>query len=117
MCDHVTGRVVWAAKGRSKDTVGKFLDVLGDRAANLAFVTADGATWITDVVAERAPDAIMCLDTFHVIGRATTALDEVCRQNGTRSAGPGEPKRPRSSRGCGSCYGGTGRTSPWANAR
>ena len=41
VCDHVTGRVVWAAKGRSKETVGKFFDVLGDRAANVAFVTAD----------------------------------------------------------------------------
>jgi transposase len=68
VCDHVSGRVVWAAKGRSKDTVGRFFDALGDRAAGLEFVTAEGATWITDVVAERAPDAIVCLDTFHVIG-------------------------------------------------
>lgn len=32
-----------------------------DRASQLEFVTADGATWITDVVAERAPDATVCL--------------------------------------------------------
>ena len=79
VCDHVTGRVIWAAKGRSKDTVGAFFDALGDRAAGLEFVTADGATWITDVVAVRAPDAVVCLDTFHVIGWATKALDEVRR--------------------------------------
>lgn len=79
VCDHMTGRVIWAAKGRSKETVGAFFDALGDRAANLEFVTADGATWITEVVAERAPDATVCLDTFHVIGWATTALDEVRR--------------------------------------
>lgn len=79
VCDHMTGRVVWAAKGRSKETVGEFFDALGDRAAQLQFVTADGATWITDVVAQRAPDAVVCLDTFHVIGWATTALDEVRR--------------------------------------
>ena len=49
----------------------------------------DGAAWITDVVAERAPDAIFCLDTFHVIGWATKALDEVRRHewNKLRSAG------------------------------
>ncbi len=89
VCDHVTGRVVWAAKGRSKETVGKFFDAFGDRAASLEFVTADGATCITDVVAERAPDAVVCLDTFHVIGWATTALDEVRRQewNTLRQAG------------------------------
>ena len=80
VCDHVTGRVVWAAKGRSKETVRAFFDALGDRAEQLEFVTADGATWITDVVAERAPEAIVCLDTFHVIGWATNALDEVRRE-------------------------------------
>ena len=68
VCDHVTGKVVWAAKGRSKATVGKFFDALGtERAAGLQFVTADGATWIRDVVAVRASDADVCLDTFHVI--------------------------------------------------
>ena len=80
VCDHATGKVVWAAKGRSKVTVGKFFDALGaERAAGLQFVTADGATWIRDVVAARAPDAIVCLDTFHVISWATDALDEVRR--------------------------------------
>ena len=90
VCDHMTGRVIWAAKGRSKDTVGDFFDALGEeRARELEFVTADGATWITDVVAIRAPDAIVCLDTFHVIGWATKALDEVRRQewNKLRAAG------------------------------
>ena len=80
VCDHATGKVVWAAKGRSKVTVGKFFDALStERAAGLQFVTADGATWIRDVVAARAPDAIVCLDTFHVIAWATDALDEVRR--------------------------------------
>ena len=80
VCDHVTGKVVWAAKGRSKATVGEFFDALGDeRAAALQFVTADGAEWIRTVVAERAAAAIVCLDTFHVISWATDALDEVRR--------------------------------------
>ena len=80
VCDHATGKVVWAAKGRNKATVGEFFDALGaERAAGLQFVTADGATWIRDVVAARAPDAIVCLDTFHVISWATDALDEVRR--------------------------------------
>lgn len=89
VCDHFTGKVIWAAKGRSKETVGKFFDALGDRAGALQFVTADGATWIRDVVAERAPEAVVCLDTFHVISWATDALDEVRRAewNKLRQAG------------------------------
>ena len=80
VCDHVTGRVVWAAKGRSKATVAAFFTALGDeRAARLEFVTCDGAEWIRTVVADRAPDAIVCLDTFHVVGWATDALDKVRR--------------------------------------
>ena len=81
VCDHFTGRVVWAVKGRSKDSVGAFFAALGDeRAARLRFVSADGAEWIRTVVAEAAPDAVVCLDTFHVIGWATGALDEVRRE-------------------------------------
>jgi transposase len=80
VCDQFTGRVVWAAKGRTKAVVGEFFDALGsERAAALAFVSCDGAEWIRTVVAERAPRAIVCLDTFHVISWATDALDEVRR--------------------------------------
>jgi transposase len=80
VCDHMTGRVIWAAKGRTKATVGAFFDALGDeRAAGLEFVTCDGAEWIRTVVAERASGATVCLDTFHLIGWATKALDEVRR--------------------------------------
>ena len=64
VCDHLTRRVVWAAKGRSKDTVRAFFDALGDeRAAQLQFVSCDGAEWIRTVVLDRAPSATVCLDT------------------------------------------------------
>ena len=92
VCDHFTGRVVWACQGRSKDSVGAFFAALGhERAARLRFVSADGAEWIRTVVAESAPEAIVCLDTFHVIGWATDALDEVRREewNTLRQAGRG----------------------------
>jgi transposase len=81
VCDHMTGKVIWAAKGRTKETVGTFFDALGDeRAGQLQFVTCDGAEWIRTVVAERAEGALVCLDTFHLIGWATKALDEVRRE-------------------------------------
>jgi transposase len=99
VCDHVTGRVIWAAEGRSKDTVGKFFNALGDRAGQLEFVTADGATWITDVVAERAPEAVVCLDTFHVIGWATKALDEVRREEWNKLRRAGRAKAAKEFKG------------------
>ena len=75
VCNHLTGKVIWAAKGRTKDTVGAFFDALGaERAEKLQFVTCDGAEWIRTVVAERAQGATICLDTFHLIRWATDAL-------------------------------------------
>lgn len=78
VCDHVTGCVVWAHKGRSKATVAAFFDALGARrAAKLQVITADGGEWIHRVIAERDLDVLVCLDTYHVIGWATDALDSV----------------------------------------
>ena len=100
VCDHLSGKVVWAAKGRSKDTVRSFFDALGDdRAAAIQFVSADGATWITDVVAERAPDAIVCLDTFHVVSWATDALDEVRRGEWNRLRRAGSARAAKEFKG------------------
>jgi transposase len=78
--DHDTGRLVWAGKNRTQQTLGRFFDDLGaDRAAQLTHVSADGAGWIHDVVAVRAPKAVVCLDAFHVVAWATEALDQVRR--------------------------------------
>ena len=78
--DHDTGRLVWAAPGRDQATLRAFFDALGpERAALLTHVSADGAQWIHDVVAERAPQAVLCIDAFHVVAWATKAVDEVRR--------------------------------------
>jgi transposase len=78
--DHDTGRLVWAAPGRGVSTLRRFFDALGpDRAAQLTHVSADGAEWIHQVLTERAPQVIACLDPFHVVSWATGALDEVRR--------------------------------------
>ena len=79
--DHDTGRLVWAAEGRNAETVGKFFDALGPaRAGALTHVSADGAQWIHTVVRQRAPQAVLCLDPFHVVAWATGALDTVRRE-------------------------------------
>lgn len=80
ICNHDTGKVVWAAKGRSKETLQSFFDLLGkERSIALEIVTCDGAEWIHTTVAQYAPNATVCLDTFHVVKWATDAVDETRR--------------------------------------
>jgi transposase len=59
---HDTGRLVWAHPGRDKQTVYKFLDLLGkDRCGQVQLVSCDMADWIAIPVAERCPNAEICL--------------------------------------------------------
>jgi len=79
--DHDSGRLVWAAPGRDKATLEGFFDALGDeRCAQITHVSADGADWISTVVAGRCVNAVRCADPFHVVRWATDALNEVRRQ-------------------------------------
>jgi phage I-like protein len=65
------------------------------RSAALTHVSADGAEWIHDVVRERAAQAVICLDAFHVVAWATAALDAVRRGawNQLRSLGDSSAAR------------------------
>ena len=88
--DHHTGRLVWAGFGRDRKTVEKFLDLLGEeRCKQIRLVSCDDAAWITRPIAERCPDAIICLDPWHIVKAATDALDDVRREvwNQARKAG------------------------------
>jgi transposase len=61
--DHHTGRLVWAASGRDRQTVLRFFDALGEeRCKQLELVSCDMASWIAGPVAERCPDAVRCVD-------------------------------------------------------
>jgi transposase len=78
---HDTGRLVWAAAGRDRLTVEAFLDALGEeRCKQIELVSCDMAAWIAGPVAERLPEAVRCVDPFHVIQLATDALDEIRRE-------------------------------------
>lgn len=79
--DHDTGRLIWAAPGRNQATVEAFFDALGPaRSKLITHVSADGAEWIHAAVRAKAPQAVICLDAFHVVAWATRALDEVRRR-------------------------------------
>ncbi len=98
--DHDTGRLVWAAPGRDTATVLRFFDALGpERAALLTHVSADGAEWIHTAVAERAPQAVLGMDPFHVVAWATKALDEVRRGLWNELRRTSKPTQARSLKG------------------
>jgi transposase len=87
---HDSGRLVWAAAGRDRQTVERFLDELGqERCEQIELVSCDMAGWIAGPIAERLPGAVRCVDPFHVVQLATDALDEVRREiwNQARQAG------------------------------
>ncbi len=79
--DHDSGRLVWAAPGKERRTLEAFFALLGEeRCGAIRLVSADGAEYIGNVVAERCPNATLCADPFHVVSWATKALDEVRRE-------------------------------------
>src|SRR4051812_49826571 len=76
--DHDSGRLVWAAPGRDRKTVEQFLDLLDEqRCAQITLVSCDMAEWITRPLAEHCPNAVVCLDPFHVTKLATDPLDQI----------------------------------------
>jgi transposase len=79
--DHDTGRLVWARPGRDSATLGTFFDELGpQRSAQLTHISADTASWIALTVTQRAQQAILCADPFHIVAWATQCLDDVRRE-------------------------------------
>ncbi|MFT3887077.1 MAG: ISL3 family transposase [Arachnia sp.] len=96
--DHDTKTLVWAAPGRTMDTLRDFFDLLGpERCSRITHVSADGADFIGTVVAEKCPNAVRVADPFHIVQWATEALNDVRREswNDARKLARTEPSRPR----------------------
>ena len=88
--DHDQGTLVWARPGRDEATLERFFDELGpERCRQIRQVSADATSWVANVVGRRCPQAVRCMDPFHVVAWATTALDVVRREvwNQARRAG------------------------------
>ncbi len=89
--DHDSGRLVWAAAGRDRKTVEAFFDALGqERCKQIELVSCDMAGWIAGPVADRLPNAVRCVDPFHVVALATDALDEIRREVWNQARRSGE---------------------------
>jgi transposase len=78
--DHDTGRVIWAAPGKSAETLGAFFSELGpERAASIELVSIDMSAAYEKAVREALPHAQIVFDRFHVAKLANEAVTEVRR--------------------------------------
>lgn len=78
--DHDRRRIVWAAKGKSSETLDAFFDELGEeRAKEIEIVTIDMSAAFIKSIQAKAPGARIVYDLFHVLKLASEAVDEVRR--------------------------------------
>lgn len=97
--DHDRGCVVWAAKGRGADTLSTFFKELGpERLAELELVTVDMAAGYLKAIREKAPNAQVVIDRFHVQQLASKAVDMVRREQWRELQGTPEGKAIKRSR-------------------
>jgi transposase len=83
------GELVWVGKDRTKDTLRRFFDELGKRgSSHLEAVCMDMWAPYRDVVEERAGQATICFDRFHVVRHLNAAVDEVRRSLVRKLSGP-----------------------------
>ncbi|MGH2746688.1 MAG: ISL3 family transposase [Actinomycetota bacterium] len=89
------GAVVWAAEGRNTETLKAFYDELGEqRKARLQAVSLDMGLAYAQATTEEVPHVTQCVDPFHVVALANSAIDSARRWawNRERIANP-KPKR------------------------
>ena len=79
--DHATGKVVWDKAGKDTETLNEFFADLGDdehgqpSAHQLQAVSMDMGHPFNKSVKANAPQAVICIDPFHVVRLGTDALD------------------------------------------
>lgn len=74
--DHDTSRVVWVSEGRSVAALMVFYDALGpQRCGLLEAVSMDMGPAYRGATQRAAPQAVICLDPFHVMQWAGRAID------------------------------------------
>lgn len=98
--DHDTGRLLFASPGKGEATLERFFEELGEEAtARLELVSLDAAAAFNNVVRRRCPNAIVCLDPFHVVQWATKALDAVRRNLWKQLQKSGQKERAKRLKG------------------
>ena len=79
--NHDTNTVVWVGIGFGKTVLEGFFELLTDKQkANIKAASGDGAGWIKETVETNCPNAVFCIDPFHVVSWVTDALDQVRKE-------------------------------------
>lgn len=73
-------RLIWSGEGRSEETLREFFDFFGEqRAKQLRGICCDIWMPYINVIEEKAPNAILVFDKFHIIRHLMDAVDQVRR--------------------------------------
>lgn len=79
--DHATGKIVWGKEGKDAATLDAFFDEIGEHNAEaIEAVSMDMGPAFNKSVSDHAPQAVICVDPFHVVKLVTDAFDEVRRE-------------------------------------
>lgn len=91
VADHRSGDPVWVGEGRSQQTVSGFFDELGpERSKKLKVVSMDMCAPYIAEVSDRAPNAQICFDPFHVVKLANEAVHDLRRTEARERKGTSE---------------------------
>jgi transposase len=98
VCDHRRGKVVWGAEGSGAAAADRFFAELGpDRSGRIEAISMDMGPGYAKSARQpgHAPQAVICIDSFHVSKLASDALDEVRRSywNKLRALGDDDAAR------------------------
>jgi transposase len=75
-----TKTLIWSGDGRAMETLRQFFDYLGpERSARLQGICCDMWQPYIDVIKERAPQAVLVFDKFHIVRHLLDAVDQVRR--------------------------------------
>ena len=81
-------RLLWSGEGRSKATLEAFFEFLGpEKTAAIEGICCDMWQPYIEVVKDRAPQAVLVFDKFHIVRHLMEALDQV-RRDEIRQKGP-----------------------------
>jgi len=98
--DHASGRLLFAHPDKDEGTLDRFIDELGPTLLErIQLVTVDAGAAYNNVVRRRCPNATVRLDPFHMVPRATHALDEVRRSVWNELCKSGQKHRARQMKG------------------
>jgi transposase len=96
--DQVRHRVVWAAPGQNSQTLAQFFELVGpERCAKIEAVSIDMDPAFEKAIAQYVSPEKITYDRFHVIQLLSRAVDQVRRQQVSRSD-PNEKRQLKSSR-------------------